>query len=105
MVDIRRDFPETIDEKLVRVEDREGAPAVSDSGVSSWSSLLPYVPERLRRDRALFTERKDDGYRSTIAEPVSRSEPTFPRQMQASQGSRQRDEERPKFEIIPAGRP
>ena len=60
MVDIPRDFPETTDEELARVEDLEGARAVSDSSVSS-CTFLPNVPERLRRDRELFAERKEDG--------------------------------------------
>jgi len=89
MVDILRDFPETTDEELARVEDREGVREVSDSGVSPCSFLLNF-PERLRRDRALFTERKDDGYRSVIAERVSRNESTCPRQAQESQSSKGR---------------
>ena len=69
IVDILRDFPEIRDEELARVEDLEGCRAGSDSGVPSCASLLA-VPERLRRDRAFFIERRDVGYRSTIAEPV-----------------------------------
>jgi len=72
MIDILRDFPETIDEELACVEDLESAWAVSDSGVSS-CTFLPNVPERLRRDRVLFTERKEDGNRSSIAKPVSKN--------------------------------
>lgn len=60
MVDILRDLLETTDEELARVEVLEGARAESDSGLSS-SKLLLNVPERLRRDRSLFTERKEAG--------------------------------------------
>lgn len=69
MVDILRDLPETIDEEVARVEDLEGARAASDSGVSSCAFLLN-VPERLRSDLTLFTERNEVGYRSAIAKPV-----------------------------------
>ena len=85
MVDILRDFPETADEELVRVEDREGVRVVSDTSVSSCSFVLN-VSERLRRDRALFAERREDGYRSAIAEAVSGNESTCPRWVQTSQG-------------------
>ena len=71
-VGILWDFPETIDEELARVEDLEGTRAVSNSGVAS-CTFLPNVPERLRRDRTLFTERKEDGNRSVIAKPVSKN--------------------------------
>jgi len=89
MVDILRDLPDTIDEELARVEDLEGVLEASDSGVSSCSVLLN-VPERLRRDRALFTERNDVGYRSVIAEPVSKNETACPRQAQVNQSSQGR---------------
>jgi hypothetical protein len=78
IVDILRDFPEAIDEELARVEDLVGAWAGSDSGASS-SAFLPYVPERLRNDRSPFTERREEGYRSAIARPVSKSEARYPR--------------------------
>jgi hypothetical protein len=72
MVDILRDSPETIDEELARAEDLEGARAASVSPCM----FFPNVPERLRRDRALFTERREDGYRSVMVEPGSRDEST-----------------------------
>jgi len=73
MVDILRDPPDTTDEELARVEDLEGARAASNSDVSSCALLLN-VPERLRSDRALFTERNEEGYRSAIAKPVQDSQ-------------------------------
>ena len=72
IVDILRDLPEVSDEELARVEDLEGSRVESDSRAPSCASLLP-APERLRRDRILFTERSDAGYRSAIEEPVSRN--------------------------------
>ena len=75
IVDILRYSPETIDEELARVEDLEGARPASASS----STFFPNVPERLRRDRALFIERREDGYRSVMVESGSRDESTCPR--------------------------